>query len=172
MNISIKPVFLAYVFLMVFLYGCSPFATPVSPTVTPSPVPPTATPTATPTFTPEPTATRTPRPTPTRAPLTLHGVTCIPWTSITKKDIDKNLCIYGIVYGFEPSYNKWYTVTFSSDSDSFRIFDFNYYYLTPIHKGDCILAYGRIRDWGPFLIISPDYKSEDKLGVGDGKYCQ
>lgn len=163
MNMSVDRVFLVSVLLMVLLYGCSPSTAPVPPTVTPSAVP---------TSTPAPTATKTPRPTRTREPLAYNGTPCVPWTSITEKDIEKYLCVFGIIYDFAPAYDKWYTVEFSSAPDSFRVFDFNYYYLTPVHKGDCIVVYGRVRDWGPFLIIAPDFESPHNVGVGPAEACE
>jgi hypothetical protein len=150
--------------LLMASLSCNVLSTPVPPTETPSPIPPT--------FTPKPTATKTPRPTPTRKPLTYNDIPCSPWTSVTEKDIEKHLCVYGIIYNFAPSYDKWYTVEFSSAPDSFRIYDFNYYYLTPLHEGDCIVIYGRIRDWGPFLIISPDFESDKSVRIGDAAYCE
>jgi len=96
----------------------------------------------------------------------------VSWASITEKDIEKHLCVFGIIYNFAPSSNKWYTVEFSSDPDSFRIYDFNYYYLIPLSKGDCIVIYGRIRDWGPFLIIAPEFKSDKDIGVVEAAYYE
>ena len=54
MKKSIQPVFLVFVFLLVFLSGCAPASTPVLPTSTPSPIP-----TQTPTLMPTPVPTNT-----------------------------------------------------------------------------------------------------------------
>ena len=58
MKKSIQPVFLVFVFLLVFLSGCAPASTPVLPTSTPSPIP-TQTPTLIPTLIPTPIPTNT-----------------------------------------------------------------------------------------------------------------
>jgi hypothetical protein len=49
--------------------------------------------------------------------------------------------------------------------------DFNYYYTNEINLGDCAIVYGRIRDYGSFLIITPDKDASDSVRVGPGSSC-
>jgi hypothetical protein len=157
-----------FVVLTALSMACS-FSSPLAqPTFTPSSVPFTFTPKPTAT----PTSTRTPRPTPTKEPITYDGTPCILWTSVTEKDLETYLCIYGIILDYGPISNKWHTILFSPDADAFRVQDFNYYYLTPLTIGDCVVIYGKIRQNGPYLMITPEFDAPDRVRVGDARFCE
>jgi hypothetical protein len=50
--------------------------------------------------------------------------------------------------------------------------DFNYYYVEPLEVGDCAVIYGRIRDYGPYLVITPDKDGSDAIRTGPGSMCE
>ncbi len=159
--------YLIFVLLIVLSMACSITSPIIEPTATPSSVPST--------FTPKPTATpaltRTPRPTPTKEPLTYNDIPCVPWASVSEKDIETYLCAYGIILDYGPESDKWHTILFSADENAFRVQDFNYYYLTPLTIGECLLVYGKIRENGPYLMITPEF-DEPGIRTGDARFCE
>lgn len=112
-----------------------------------------------------------PPPRPTKRSITYNGITCVPWTSINESDVESRLCVYGKVYTYGPYTDKWSTIQFSSSSTAFRVMDFNYYYTSPLEFGDCVVVYGRIRDYGAYLIITPDKDAVDSIRVSSSEYC-
>jgi len=113
-----------------------------------------------------------PRPTATSIPApTYHGTKCIEWTQIRSSHLDTRICVYGIIYTYGPYSNQWDTIQFSPSDSSFRVTDFNYYYLEPLDVGDCAIIYGRIRDYGPYLIITPDKDADDAIRTGPRRLC-
>jgi len=116
----------------------------------------------------------TPRPLPTATSIpaiTYRGTECIEWTEVRSSQIDTRICVYGIIYTYGPYSNRWDTIQFSPSANSFRVTDFNYYYLEPLDGGDCAIIYGRIRDYGPYLIITPEKDADDAIRTGPGSLC-
>jgi hypothetical protein len=125
--------------------------------------------------TPQPTLTARPtqRPIPpTALPLNFNGLPCVSWAIINRSDLDSHLCIYGIVYTYGPYSDKWTFIRFSPKTDAFRVLDFNYYYYSPLNIGDCVIVYGRVRDYGSYLIITPDKDAADSVRVGSSSLCK
>jgi hypothetical protein len=121
------------------------------------------------TFTPKPTQrppTATPKPV-----LSYNNIPCVSWRSITSRDLESKLCIYGKVYNYGPYANEWTFIQFSEEANALRVMDFNYYYYSPLKFGDCVMVYGRIRDYGPYLIITPDKDDTGSIKVGDSSLC-
>lgn len=140
---------------------------------------PVPTPKILPSFTPKKTVmtrpknTSTPYPINTEVPeLTYYGLKCIGWTDITDLHIDKHICIYGKIFSFGPYSDKWNTIYFSDSSKAFRVVDFNGYYINAPNLGDCVRVYGKIRDNGEYLLITPDKDAEDALVAYPAKYCK
>ncbi len=116
------------------------------------------------TDTPRPRRQPTATPFATKQPkINYHNLNCIPWTRVDETDIDSQICIYGSVYSYGQYSNKWNTIQFSSASDAFRMVDFNFFYTSPLNYGDCVIVYGKVRDYGPYLIITPDKDAEDSI---------
>lgn len=111
--------------------------------------------------------TSTPRPTEAIRPITFLGNRCLHWSAINKSYLGQKRCVYGRVYTFGPYRDRWDTIYFSASSSSFRVIDFNYYWLTPLEVGSCVVIYGTIRDYGPYLMITPDKDLDSPILVGD-----
>ena len=103
--------------------------------------------------------------------ISYNGKDCVPWSSINSSDLESWLCIYGKVYTYGPYSDKWHTIQFSPNSTAFRVTDFNYYYASPLTIGDCVIVYGRIRDNGAYLIITPDKDADNSIRVGPSSIC-
>lgn len=111
------------------------------------------------------------QPTPTLPKITYNGVPCLLWKTITNTYIESHICVYGKV--FAPKNSKgWSSIQFSPNADALRVIDFNYIYYTPIQAGDCVAIYGRIRDNGAYLIITPDKDAKDSIrGLTPASRC-
>ena len=123
-----------------------------------------------------PTKRPTQKPTlrPTNAPkqsITYGNLTCKSWNSIKRSDLETITCIYGKVYDYGPEADNWNFIQFTSSTSAFRVVDFNYYYWSPLNTGDCVIVYGRIRDNGAYLMITPDKDAADSVRVGSSSYC-
>lgn len=123
------------------------------------------------TYTPRPTQRPT-TPTSTAKPqLSYKNMTCISWEKVDRTDLNSQICVYGKVYSYGPYSDKWSSIQFSEKSDSFRVIDFNYYYSSPLRVGDCVIVYGKIRDYGSYLMITPDKDAADSIRIGSSILC-
>jgi len=105
-----------------------------------------------------------PRPTNTvRQVPSYHGIPCVRWDEVPASSLDSSICVYGIIYTYGPYSNQWDTIYFSESPSAFRVMDFNVFYATPLSPGDCAIVYGRIRDYGPYLVITPDTTRSDSV---------
>lgn len=109
---------------------------------------------------------------PTVPLLNYKGLPCISWVAIDKSDLESKLCVKGIIYTYGPYSDYWTFIRFSPNSDALQVMDFNYYYYEPLNIGDCVAVYGRIRDYGPHLIITPDKDAIDSVRVGPSSLCK
>lgn len=101
-----------------------------------------------------------------------NGIRCHSWEEIDESYVEETLCIFGKVYTFGPYSNKWNTIQFTPETTGFRVIDFNYEYSTPLELGECVVVYGRVRDYGQYLIISPDFKTRDPIVVYSSDHCE
>ncbi|HNB53758.1 MAG TPA: DnaJ domain-containing protein [Anaerolineales bacterium] len=119
-----------------------------------------------------PTQRSTARPTnPPKQIISYNGITCESWNSINKSDLGAVTCIYGKIYDYGPEPDNWNFIQFSSSSSAFRVVDFNFYYWEPLNIGDCVVVYGKIRDNGSYIMITPDKDASDSIQVGSASYC-
>lgn len=79
--------------------------------------------------------TSTPRPTISIQPITFLGNRCLHWSDVNKTHLGQKRCVYGRIYTFGPYLDRWDTIYFSAASSSFRVIDFNYYWMTPLELG-------------------------------------
>lgn len=140
-------------------------------TSTPKIVVVTSSPTKNPTKTTQPTRRAVPSSTPKEESLYLHGLKCVHWSTINSSHLNKYVCVYGNVYDYGPYSNKWSTIQFSYNQNAFRITDFNYFYTTPLEIKECVVAYGKVRDYGTYLFVSPDINYEDSIFGTDPVLC-
>jgi hypothetical protein len=107
-------------------------------------------------------ATKLP-PKPTKVQIDYYGLPCVSWRTINSTDIDSYLCVYGIVTNYGPYSNRWNFIQFSPYTDALRIVDFNYYYYSELNIGNCVSVYGKVRDNGAYLMVTPDKNKEDSV---------
>jgi len=106
-----------------------------------------------------PTATRRPTAGPTEPPQTLGDTGCVYWSKVTHRDVDKILCVYGIIVETEHAGQSWFAF-FSRNTDStssdFRLYAIDAFY-TNVGAGDCISLEGKVRSYGDssFVFINP-----------------
>lgn len=118
---------------------------------------------AVPASTPKPTQRQTIKTSTPKPQITYNDQPCLKWSNVTPRYIDTEICIYGKIYNYGPYQNSWNTIEFSSSPNSFRMIDYNYDWQSPINIGDCVLIFGRIRDYGPYLFITPDIDAPDSI---------
>jgi hypothetical protein len=87
------------------------------------------------------------------------------WNEVRASHVGTAGCVYGKVYNYGPYSNHWTFIRFSASTSAIQMQDFNYYYYSPLNIGDCVVVYGRIRDNGSYLIITPDKDANDSVQV-------
>jgi len=87
-----------------------------------------------------------------RTRIPARGRSCVFWKDITLAQAGEKHCVYGDVYKTYNTNEAW-RIDFSSEKNSFFMYDTKYYYNVEI--GDCVMAEGTIKSISgiPYLNI-------------------
>jgi len=99
--------------------------------------------------------TRFKTPTPTEPP-------CIRWDKISLSMAGRKVCVYGIVYNIYSTNETATRINFTSQGNSFFIYDINHVY-PDIKAGDCVVAEEVVQLYNkkiPYMSVSGLYKCE------------
>jgi len=109
------------------------------------------------TSTKRPSPTATPRPTQRPASAGSSAPDCLPFASVSLRDVGRDLCVYGIVWQ-EYENEQAYFVEFSRASDALYLVSYDFVF-PDLDSGDCVTAEGEIDQLGdnPVMVVRDLY---------------